>query len=455
MLRRMRRYKEEYLALLVLAGPIIVGQVAQVATGFTDTVMAGRLGPEDLAAIAVGVNLWIPILLFCIGIMMAVSSMVSHYYGAGQGEDIKDLMRQALLLAAALGLGAMLVVRALAGLLGLLQIDPAVSPIAAEYIRAVSWGMPAVAGYLALRFMSEGIGFTRPMMVIQLIGLAFNVVGNYILMFGKFGVPAMGAVGAGWATAIVMWLNLFMLMGYISVHARFRVIRRYSPGSWEWRRLGEMLRLGIPIALALLSEVGMFAGVALLMGRLGVIEVAAHQVAFNFASIMFMIPLGISSATTIRVGHAMGAGSLARARFRGTAGISLAGLCMLGTASVMLVFPQLIVSIYTDDMAVRQMAVSLLLMAAVFQLSDGIQVAAAGALRGLKDTVVPMLAIFVIYWLFGLPLSYFLGFTRAYGPQGLWFGLIASLTVAAIWLVWRFLRMSRSGATGPDALSVD
>ena len=437
-----RRYKDEYLALFTLAGPIIVGQVAQVATGFTDTVMAGRLSAEDLGAIAVGVNMWIPVLLFCIGVMMAVSSMVSHYFGAGRETDIKDLMRQVVLMAITLGVCAMLVVRMLAGVLSWLQIDPAVSPIAEEYIRAVAWGMPGVVAYLALRFMSEGIGFTRPMMVIQIIGLLLNILGNYILMFGKFGAPALGAVGAGWATAIVMWLNLAMLLVYIAMHRRFDEIRQSNPPRWNWSRLRETLVLGIPIALALLSEVGMFAGVALLMGRIGAIEVAAHQVAFNFASIMFMIPLGISSATTIRVGHAMGTGNPAIARFRGTAGISLAALCMFGTATVMLVLPNLIVSIYTDNMAVREMAVSLLLMAAIFQLSDGIQVSAAGALRGMKDTVYPMLATFVIYWLFGLPLSYYLGFTRAFGPQGLWFGLIASLTVAAVWLVWRFRRLS-------------
>lgn len=439
-------YKNEYLALFSLAGPIIIGQIAQVATGFTDTVMAGRLSAEDLGAIAVGVNLWIPVLLFCIGIMMAVSSMVSHYFGADRQTDIKDLMRQVVLLAIVLGVGAMLAVRMLAGMLSWFQIDPAVSPIASDYIRAVSWGMPGVVAYLALRFMSEGIGYTRPMMVIQLIGLLLNILGNYILMFGKFGAPAMGAVGAGWSTAIVMWLNLAMLLVYISMHSRFDLIRRSKPPHWKWSRLREMLRLGIPIALTLLSEIGMFAGVALLMGRIGVIEVAAHQVAINFASIMFMIPLGISSATTIRVGHAMGTGNSTMARFRGSAGISLAALCMFGTASIMLIFPNLIVSIYTDDTAVREMAVSLLLMAAIFQLSDGIQVSAAGALRGMKDTVYPMLATFVIYWVFGLPLSYYLGFTRAFGPQGLWFGLIASLTVAAVWLVWRFSRLSgRSG----------
>ena len=190
----------------------------------------------------------------------------------------------------------------------------------------------------------------------------------------------------------------------------------------------EMLRLGLPIALTLVSEVGMFSAVALLMGSLGVIEVAAHQVAINFAGMMFMIPLGISAATTIRVGHALGEQQVAEARFRGMAGISLAGMCMFGTASIMLLFPELIVSIYTTDVEVRRMAVGLLFMAAIFQLSDGIQVSAVSVM---------------VYWLFGLPVSYYLGIRQEFGPQGLWMGLVASLTFAAAWLVWRFQRISR------------
>jgi len=434
----------EYKQLAKLSVPIIVGQVALIATGFVDTVMAGRISPLALGAIAVGVNLWIPVYLFCVGLMMAVSSMVSHYYGAGQYGHIRDLFKQSLIVSAVLGVAGLFAVRQIAVLMDWIGIDPGIVPVAVEYLYAVSWGIPAVCVYLALRFISEGIGYTRPMMVIQIIGLMLNVVLNYILMFGKFGVPAMGAVGAGWATAIVMWINLLMLIFYVIGHHRYSEIWRSVKQQTDWSRLREMLHLGLPIALTLVSEVSMFAAVALLMGRLGVIEVAAHQVAINFAGMMFMIPLGISAATTIRVGHALGKQQPTAARLRGYAGISLAAMCMLATASMMLLFPEQVVSIYSDDTEVAGLAVQLLFMAAIFQLSDGIQVSAAGALRGMKDTLFPMLASVVVYWFFGLPVSYYLGFSQQFGPQGLWAGLVASLTFSALWLVWRFQRISRA-----------
>ncbi|MFW2440828.1 MAG: MATE family efflux transporter [Arenicellales bacterium] len=433
----------EYSQLAKLSVPITIGQIALIATGFVDTVMAGRISPLALGAIAIGANLWVPVYLFSVGLMMAVSSMVSHYFGAGQTAAIRDLIKQSLLASGVLGVLGFFAVRLLSVVMDWVGIDEGIVPVATGYLYAVSWGIPAVCAYLALRFVSEGIGYTRPMMVIQLIGLAINVLLNYILMFGKLGVPAMGAVGAGWATAIVMWINFFMLVFYILTHHRYADIWQSARLKMDWSRTREMLRLGLPIALTLVSEVGMFSAVALLMGSLGVIEVAAHQVAINFAGMMFMIPLGISAATTIRVGHALGKQQAHEARLRGIAGISLAGLCMFGTASIMLLFPELIVSIYTEDADVGNMAVSLLFMAAIFQLSDGIQVSAAGALRGMKDTLYPMLASVMVYWLFGLPVSYYLGIRQDFGPQGLWMGLVASLTLAAVWLVWRFLRISR------------
>lgn len=443
----MKLYKSalvaEYKQLAKLSMPIIVGQVALIATGFVDTVMAGRISALALGAIAVGANLWIPVYLFCVGLMMAVSSMVSHYYGAGQYGHIRDLFKQSLIVSAVLGVVGFFAVRQIAVIMDWIGIDAGIVPVAVEYLYAVSWGIPAVCVYLALRFISEGIGYTRPMMIIQIIGLMLNVVLNYILMFGKFGVPAMGAVGAGWATAMVMWINLLMLIFYVIGHHRYSEIWRSVKQQTDWSRLREMLHLGLPIALTLVSEVSMFAAVALLMGRLGVIEVAAHQIAINFAGMMFMIPLGISAATTIRVGHALGKQQPAAARLRGYAGISLAAMCMLVTASMMLLFPEQVVSIYSDDTEVAGLAVQLLFMAAVFQLSDGIQVSAAGALRGMKDTLFPMLASVVVYWFFGLPLSYYLGFSQQFGPQGLWMGLVASLTFSAVWLVWRFQRISR------------
>jgi MATE family multidrug resistance protein len=433
----------EYGHLVRLSLPITIGQVALVATGFVDTIMAGRISPLALAAIAVGANLWIPVYLFCVGLMMAVSSMVSHYYGAGQFAPIRDLIKQSLLVSVVLGLLGLYAVRLLSEVMLWIGIDSRIVPVATEYLFAVSWGIPAICAYLVLRFVSEGIGYTRPMMVIQIVGLILNALLNYIFMFGKLGLPAMGAVGAGWATATVMWINLFMLVFYILTHHRYADIWQSSKQKVDWSRMTEMLRLGLPIALTLVSEVGMFSAVALLMGSLGVIEVAAHQVAINFAGMMFMIPLGISAATTIRVGHALGEQQVPEARFRGMAGISLAGMCMFGTASIMLMFPELIVSIYTTDVEVGRMAVGLLLMAALFQLSDGIQVSAAGALRGMKDTLYPMLVSVMVYWFFGLPVSYYLGIRQEFGPQGLWMGLVASLTFAAAWLVSRFQRISR------------
>jgi len=433
----------EYKQLVKLSVPITIGQVALIATGFVDTIMAGHISPLALGAIAVGANLWIPVYLFSVGLMMAVSSMVSHYFGAAQYASIRDLIKQSLLVSGVLGVLGFFTVRQLSILLDWIGIDAGIVPVATDYLLAVSWGIPAVCAYLALRFASEGIGYTRPMMLIQVTGLVFNIFLNYVFMFGKLGVPAMGAVGAGWATAAVMWINLLMLVLYIISHHRYADIWQAEKLKADWKRSREMLRLGLPIALTLVNEVGMFSAVGLLMGSLGVVEVAAHQIAINFAGMMFMIPLGISAATTIRVGHALGEQRPLDARFRGLAGISLAGMCMFATASIMLLFPDYIVSIYSDDADVGRMAVGLLFMAAIFQLSDGIQVSAAGALRGVKDTLYPLLVSVVAYWLIGLPFSYYLGINQQFGPQGLWMGLVASLTLAAVWLVWRFLRVSK------------
>lgn len=433
----------EYKQLVKLSVPITIGQVALIATGFVDTIMAGHISPLALGAIAVGANLWIPVYLFSVGLMMAVSSMVSHYFGAAQYSSIRDLIKQSLLVSGVLGGLGFFTVRQLSILLDWIGIDAGIVPVATDYLLAVSWGIPAVCAYLALRFASEGIGYTRPMMLIQVTGLVFNIFLNYVFMFGKLGVPAMGAVGAGWATAAVMWINLLMLVLYIISHHRYADIWQAEKLKADWKRTREMLRLGLPIALTLVNEVGMFSAVGLLMGSLGVVEVAAHQIAINFAGMMFMIPLGISAATTIRVGHALGEQRPLDARFRGLAGISLAGMCMFATASIMLLLPDYIVSIYSDDADVGRMAVSLLFMAAIFQLSDGIQVSAAGALRGVKDTLYPLLVSVVAYWLIGLPFSYYLGIRQQFGPQGLWMGLVASLTLAAVWLVWRFLRVSK------------
>lgn len=325
-----------------------------------------------------------------------------------------------------------------------LDIDATIIPITQGYLQAIAWGMPAFCVYLALRFVSEGIGHTRPIMYIQLVALLANAVGNYILMFGKLGAPAMGAVGAGWSSAIVLCLDAVLMFLYARFQPRYHALNLFgTPARPHMEEIGELLRLGAPIALTITMEVGLFTAVSLLMGSLGITAVAAHQIALNYTALTFMVPLGISMAITIRVGHAMGARDATAARLSGIVGMGMAVASMLLSAIVILLIPEKIVLLYTTETTVAKLAVSLLHVAALFQVSDGLQVSAVGALRGLKDTRVPMLITFFAYWIVGLPLAYLLGINRALGPQGLWIGLIFGLTVAALLLSLRFRMITR------------
>lgn len=412
--------------------------------GVTDTVMAGRLSATDLAAVALGSSLWLPIYLACVGLLMALSPTVAQLMGARRLAYIGPVFRQALWLALAIAVAATTLTRHVALAMPWLNIDPAITPIADEYLDAIAWGMPAVCLYLALRFVSEGVGHTKPIMYIQLVALIVNAAGNYALMYGQWGAPALGAVGAGWSSAIVLCIDAVLMLAYVATHSRYYPLNLFTridrPVA---REIGQLLKLGTPIAATITMEVGLFTAVALLMGSLGVVVVAAHQIAINYAGLMFMIPLGISMAITIRVGHAAGAGDLIQVRVVGVLGMGMSVLVMAISAMIILIIPDKIVAIYTSEPAVAELAMQLLFMAALFQLSDGLQVSAVGALRGLKDTAHPMLITFLAYWVVGLPLAWLLGIDRALGPQGLWVGLILGLTVAAILLSIRFHVLTR------------
>jgi MATE family multidrug resistance protein len=428
----------------LLAGPLIVSQVSQVAMGFTDTVMAGRIGATDLAAIALGSSLWLPVYLACVGLLMALSPTVAQIAGAGRLQRVGQVFRQGLWLGMFSGLVAFPLVRQLDALMVWINVDASVASLAGDYLDAVSWGMPAICVYLVFRFVSEGIGFTRPVMYIQLVALGLNFLGNDILMFGNFGAPALGAVGAGWASAIVMWLDALMIAAWLRLHPRYVPVQLFKrPSLPDRSELGRLVRLGLPMAAGIVIEVGLFSAVSLLMGSLGVEAVAAHQVALNYSGLMFMIPLGLSMALTIRVGHAVGSRDPDGVRRAGWTGVFMGAIAMSISAAVMLGVPDGIVSLYIRDEAVRMLAVSLLTMAAMFQVADGIQVCALGALRGMKDTVVPMWITFVSYWVVGLGLAYMLGIYFGLGPRGLWSGLVISLAVAAVLLSLRFYSLSR------------
>ncbi len=430
--------------MLLLGLPLIGAQLAQISMSFVDTIMAGNYHPDDLASVAIGSSFFMPIFTVAIGILMALSPIIAQLYGSRNLHLIGKKVRQGVWLSIFLTIPAMLLLNHLHPVMNLLGFSPEVISITSGYLFALSWGIPAAFAFMVLRFFNEALGATRPALYITLIGLVFNILGNYTLIYGRFGFPELGAVGTGWATAIVFWVMFLVMLGYTlrkKAYARFRLFHNIRIP--ERKHIGEILRIGTPIGVSMGMETSMFAVMALLMGTLGTTVVAAHQVAINIASVTFMIPLGLSMAITVRVGQLYGKKQFSNARFAGFTGVVLCTLIMSIAAVVMISFPEHITGIYTRDPEVNRMASMLLIMAAIFQISDGLQVGGSGALRGLKDTRIPMFVNLTAYWIIGIPLGYTLGITLDRGPQGLWIGLIAGLSVAAVLHNLRFHRITR------------
>jgi MATE family multidrug resistance protein len=307
------------------------------------------------------------------------------------------------------------------------------------------FGMPAMLVFLAHRYTSEGIGWTRPVMYTAAVGLATNLAGNWLFTLGSLGIPAQGARGCGIATALACWAMLATIHFYQRrqpIYRRFGLFERYDPP--DRRAIGEILALGLPIAGSVVSEGALFAVAALLMSTLGTEIVAAHQIAISYASLMFMIPLSLHSATTIHVGHKVGRGDVRAGQNAGWSGIAMCGLVMALSSLVILAAREPIAAAYTGDLAVRTLAVWLLLFVAAFQIPDGLQVGAAGALRGFKDANVPMALNFAAYWLIGFPAAWWFGIRQGFGPSGIWAGLIAGLVTCALFLLWRYRQVTRA-----------
>ena len=437
-------WRQEVRALWKVGGPLIVNFLAVAGMNFSDAVMAGRLGPRDLAAVAVGGSVWIIGLIVCLGFLMALSPIIARHYGAGRLNQIGRYTRQGVWIALALALLLFLLVQAFVQpLLALVGIDEAFRDLTVGYVRAIYYGLPAIAIFFVLRFTNEGIGVTSPIMYTSLFSLVCNVFLNYVLMFGHFGFPALGAVGCGMASAITMWLMAFALAVYMFRHPRYEPLHIFSRiAPLRLSIFQEVLSLGWPIMIALVAEVGLFSAISLLMGTLGVTIAAAHQIAVNFASTMFMVPLALSSAITVRVGHELGKGDPVAARFSGKVGIIFCGLFMACAAILMLYFRDVVVRIYTTDTEVQAIAFSLLLMAALFQVADGIQIGAAGALRGYKDTRIPMLMNAFSFWVVGFPVAYLAANVFVLEPKYIWTGLVVGLIVSAVLLTARFRKIS-------------
>lgn len=450
----------ELKSLLRLALPILVAQFAQTANGFVDTVMAGRLGPEDLAAVAVGASIWVPVFLFIVGVMQGVTPFVAQYNGANRPQDVGAVVRQGLWLALPLGLFGFVLLRSVEPVLVAMDVQADLQPKVVAYLAALSWGIPAITLFLALRALTDGMSHTRPVMLVSLLGLALNVPANYVFMYGKLGLPALGGVGCGWATALVMWTMLLLMGGFCLLAPYCKATGWARTASKpDLSTLSRLAKLGLPIGGAIFIEVSLFCVIALFIASIGTDVVAGHQIALNVASMMFMIPLSLSLSLTVRVGFNLGLGNLAGIRSTARMGLLVIIALALVNSTLMVLLKEPLARIYTEDAHVIALAGTLLIYAAVFQLSDGLQVGANGILRGLQDTAIPMLLTVIAYWCVGLPIGYVLGLTdwivAPMGAPGFWIGLVAGLTVAAILLNLRVKSRLRalthhSGAHSPQ-----
>ena len=429
-----------------LATPVIIGQLAVFSMNFVDTVMAGRLPDREIALAALGIGgaVWSAMLMFVLGTLMVVQPSVAQLDGAQMKSEAASQTRQALWIALVLGVPFWGLCYFSEPLLTWFRIDPLIVPQAAGYLRAVSWGAPGLSLVFLLRFFSEGTGNTWPTMFYGVAGALLNIPLNYVMMFGKLGFPALGTVGCGYATSIVIWLQFLLLVFYIGMHRHYQPFALMSHlEKPDWQKIWSLLKVGLPIAVAIFVEGSLFVGAALLIGRLGPAPAASHLIAINFSALMFMIPIGLSSAVSIRVGNAIGRKDMEAARYAGLIGVLIILVFQTVSFTGMLVFPELIVSIYTDDLVVAPLAVSLLFYAAIFQYPDGLQMVAAGTLRGYKDTRMPMLYMIISFWIVGMTLGYNLTFGQGMGPAGMWIGMIAGLTVAAGLMLLRFNHTSK------------
>ena len=445
------RARREIGATTRLALPMIVAQLSAIGTNVVDAVLAGHQSAHTQASVVTGANIWVLAIVTGIGTMMAVPPTVAQLDGAGRRGEVGPVFHQALYIAWGLGLLLGIAVWHASPLMVLFGVVESMRADVEAFLHAICFAAPALTTYFALRGLSEGLSMPRPSMYFSFGGLVVLAPLGYVLMYGKLGFPVMGARGSGIATAIVLWLEMLGFAIYVLKHRNYRDLNlRGRMARPDRRQIAQLLHIGLPMAVTLLMEAGLFVAVALLIGRLGETVTASHHVALNVASVAFMIPLGLSMAITVRVGNAAGRRDVAGVRYAGLSGIALVLVTQFVSSGIMLLFPAAIASLYTHDAAVIATASQLLILAGFFQFSDGIQVASNGALRGLKDTRVPMAITLFAYWIVGMPIGWWLAFGHGLGARGMWMGLIAGLSMAAILLFARFLRSSAKGRWRDD-----
>ena len=428
--------RQELRLLTRLAVPIVTVQVGMMAMGMADVAMIGRVSTEALAAVALGQLMFFGLLIIGMGILQAVDPLISQAVGAKDHRSIGTDLQRGAIIAVLLAVPISLCALPAGWLLEVFGQPPAIIPVAESYIHASIPGVLPFLLFVLLRQTLQAFSRTGPLVWTIIVTNAVNVLLNWLLIFGNLGFPEMGAVGCAWATTICRFLLVFMLMalGWRQIRPHISPLRRQA---LELQPLMRMAALGLPIGLAFALEYGAFMATALLMGQLGTRELAGHQIAISLASFSFMFPVGLGAAATVRVGYAVGRRDSAGARR--AAGIALAGGVAVMTvfATVFLAWPDAVARMCSDQPEALAMAVVLLPLAGVFQVFDGLQAVASGVLRGAGDTRTPMFVHLLGFWALGIPVGWYLSRRTELGPEGLWWGLVLGLAVAATILVLR------------------
>ncbi len=434
------------ISMITLAFPMFIAQIAQIGTAFVDTVMAGHLGESDLAAVAIGANIFMTVYITLLGVASALNPILSQLYGAKEYKKLGYTAQQGLWFCLGLGIiGSIILLLLIIPLQTYLKLSDYTRQTTSLFIVGVSLAMPAAMMHRALHAYASSVNKSTPIMVVSLIALLLIIPFNYVLMHGLFGLPKLGGAGCGFGTALSFWFNFLALFFYIHKSDYFKPFsitqKLIKP---TIKKVKEFLHLGIPIGLSFFLETSLFNFIALLVVELGEAYVATQQVVMNITAMVYMVPQTIAIALSVRVGQAIGKGNYTLARQVSGVGISMGMVLALGTAMIMLLLRPQLISIYTNEPQIIAMGTLLLVYSAFFQVSDATQTIASGALRGYKLTKVAMVIHGISFWVFGLGLGYYLAFPQKMGLPGFWWGLIVSLTIAAILLTWYLLNRSKA-----------
>jgi MATE family multidrug resistance protein len=437
--RYIANLRQELRPMLRLAAPLVMAELGWMGMGVVDTMMVGRVSAEAMGAVSLGSVLFYAVAIFGSGLMLGLDTLVAQAYGSRRLMDCHRSLVNAVYFSLPLAPALMLLVWCWVPLLARFGINPGVLSQTVPYLKAIMWSTLPLLLYFALRRYLQAMDRAAPIMFALITANLVNLAGNWILIYGHFGAPAMGAEGSGWATCVSRVYMVLVLILYLFYDAAANRTGLFdAPLSPDFERIRALIRLGLPAATQLSVEVGVFAVATALIATLDPLSLAAHQIAINTASFTYMVPLGIASATAVRVGQALGRNDIDAASRAGWTGMALGAAFMAGAGLLLLLAPQYVARVFTTDRAVIRTAISLLHMAAAFQLFDGIQTVATGALRGAGDTRTPMICHLLGYWFIGLPLGYVLCFIVGWGAVGLWAGLslaliLIGLVLLAVW----------------------